>query len=461
MQLLTDFLQPGKILFRRKEYDPKAVSAGIESVARYLRDNIVSNSPFVYLFASNHIKTVFSYFGIIKARRICVLIDPKIGRIELEEMMQDTPPAACIRIDTIAEAFDFSKEIELRKQLWKDDPNEDLSDVCTMIYTAADDGYAKAAMLTHDNILADARGIIDAEKLNSKTISCGLSPFNHLYPLQGGVIAPLLVESNIFIQDVSKVENISSITAEIEQVGLTHLYSVPAIYFIFSKVNDIAEKFKSLMSVGSGGYKLSNAIYLRFLQRTGKEIHEGYGISEASPVCTWTYNKVKIDTVGTSFPCCTIGIISDSGFFSSKNQQGEICIKGSNIMKGYYKKSDETKRVLINGWMHTGDLGYIDNEGYIHLIKSKKRMINHGGKKIYPAEVERLVKKNPNVLDIEVFGTDDCLSGQKVEAKIHLKENSNQAKNELKRWCQCNISNYKIFSKAEFYSILFYFICFI
>ncbi|HEX7511726.1 MAG TPA: hypothetical protein VF335_10525, partial [Chitinivibrionales bacterium] len=111
MELLTDFLQPGKIFFRNKEYGPETVLAGIDAVSRYFTDNLVSKSPFVYLFATNHIKTVFSYFGIIKARRICVIMDPKIGPLELSEKLLDTPPAACIRIDKATESFDFSKEI--------------------------------------------------------------------------------------------------------------------------------------------------------------------------------------------------------------------------------------------------------------------------------------------------------------------------------------------------------------
>ncbi len=452
MQLLTDFLQPGKVFFRKKIFEPETVAAGIESVARYLRDNLVSDSPFVYLFASNHLKTVLSYFGIIKARRICVIMDPKIGPLELAEMLDDTPPAACIRIDAATETFDFDKEIHLRKQPWKDDPGQDLSDVCTMIYTAAEDGYAKAAMLTHENMLSNARDIVDAEKLNKKTISCGLSHFNHLYPLQGGVIAPSLIEGGIYIEDnISNSVKIASIAAMFYQIGLTHLYSIPAMYYLLSKTSNGYEKFKFLKSVGSGGYKLTESIYNLFYKKTGKEIHEGYGLSEASPVCTWTYNKTKFNSVGIAFPSCIIKVGSESGEFLSEGQQGEICVKGLNVMKGYYKNISATEKTIINGWLHTGDLGFVDKEGYVHLVGLKKRMINYGGQKVYPAEVNRLIKKQTNVIDADVFGTDDNLLGQKVEAKIYLKEKTIEKQNEFHKWCRKNISHYKIYSKAEFY----------
>jgi long-chain acyl-CoA synthetase len=447
MDLLIDFLQPGKVIFRKKVFDPETVKTGIESVARYLNDNLVSDSPFVYLFASNHIKTVFSYFGIIKARRICVIMDPKIGPLELQEMLQDTPPAACIRIDTVTEAFDFSKEIELRKQPWKDDPNEDLSDVCTMIYTAAEDGFAKAVMLTHENILANARAVVEVGAFSDKTVSYSLMEFNHLFSLQVGVIGPFLVSGNIVIDDISDLTNCSLFANAIQSFNVTDVFSVPIIYYLLSKVIDISEKVKSVPNFVSGGYKLSDDIFHRFLKKTGKEIHEGYGLSEASPICTWhrADDQIKIRSVGRAFPCCEIKIDKNG---TGDDKIGEICIKGSNVMKGYYRDINAINRTS-SGWLKTGDLGYLD-EGYLYFAGLKKRMINYGGKKVYPSEVERLMNLHSNVLAIEIFGTEDNLLGHKVEAKIRLKTNSPQKQNEFKEWCRKNISNYKIFSRVEF-----------
>ena len=412
------------------------------------KDNLVSDSPFIYLFASNHIKTVFSYFGIIKARRICVIMDPKIGRLELAEMLQDTPPAACIRIDMSTETFDFSKEIELRKQPWKDDPNEDLSDVCTMIYTAAEDGFAKAVMLTHENMLSNARAVVEVDYISDRSISFSLMELNHLFSLQVGIIAPFLVKGGIVVDDISDLTNCSLFANKIQMLNVTNLYSVPIIYYLLNKVKDISKKIKSVQSFVSGGYKLPNDIYQRFLKKTGREIHEGYGLSEASPICSWhrRNDKIKIESVGRAFPCCEIKIINGKFSKVSGSKNKEICIKGSNVMKGYYKKY----KTITSGWLHTGDLGYLDGEGYLYLTGLKKRMINYGGKKVYPSEVERLMKMNLNVLDIEVIGTEVNLLGQKVEAKIRLKKKSSQMQKEFGEWCQNNITNYKIYSKAEF-----------
>jgi long-chain acyl-CoA synthetase len=453
MERLTDFLRPGTIYFRKKAYDPQTVMAGIESVARRLHDTLVSDSPFVYLFAINHIKTVFSYFGIIKAGRICVIMDPKIGPLELAEKLQDTPPAACIRIDRATETFDFDKEIEVRDPPWKDDGEEDLSDVCTMIYTAAEDGFAKAVMLTHENMLANARGVTDWDEVSKSTISCAFLSFNHLFALQVGAIAPFLIDGGILIDETDNWKTLSSLAENIFTIGVTNFYSVPISFYLLSKVIGIQKKIDSVEYFVCGGYKLSESIYQRFLKLSDREIHEGYGLSEASPICSCHKRNafINIKSVGTSFPCCEIKIKQNGTFNVPFNQEGEICIRGANVMKGYYHYPQTTQNILTEGWLHTGDLGYIDNSGFIFLTGLKKKMINYAGKKVYPAEVERLILSNrKNVLNVEVFGENDRSLGQSVRAKIHLKDNSLHAQNELMAWCRRSITEYKIPSKIEF-----------
>ena len=451
MQLLTDFIKPGNVYFRNKVYGPDEILAGINSVAKYLGDNLVSKSPFIYLFATNHVKTVCAYFGIIKAHKICVLMDPKIGRLELAEKLLDTPPAACIRIISETESFDFSREFEIREQPWKDG-EEDLSDVCTMIYTAADDGYAKAAMLTHENILSNARGIIDWDKVSGATISCALIAYNHLFALQTGVIAPMLDHGGIFIEEVGDWKTLSSLAENISRVKVTNFYSVPVVYFLLSKVAGIKKKIESIEYFVSGGYKLSETIYQRFLKHSGREINEGYGLTEASPICSCHQRgaPINIKSVGTPFYDCEIAIKQNGNFQTQNNQEGEICVRGANLMKGYYHFPEVTRKVLNDGWLSTGDLGYKDKDNLIYLTGAIKRMINYGGKKVYPSEVERFIGKNQNVVESKIYGKENKLYCQAVYARIRLKENNHEARKNFTGWCSENIAEYKNPVKIEF-----------
>ena len=170
MQPLTDFLNFGNIFFNDKTYSPETIRASIDAVAENLTKRFISNSPFVYLFAPNHIKTVYGLFGIIKAGRVCVLVDPALKHFELEEMMKDSPPGALIRLDKQTDVFDFYKEIEVKHYQLSPSRIQGLDDVAMMLYTAADDGYAKGAMLTHENILANARAIVESNYV-AKNIS--------------------------------------------------------------------------------------------------------------------------------------------------------------------------------------------------------------------------------------------------------------------------------------------------
>jgi long-chain acyl-CoA synthetase len=452
LQLLTDFLQPGKVIFRKKEYGPEIITAGIESVARYLKDNLVSDSPFIYLFATNHIKTVFSYFGIIKARRICVIMDPKIGKLELSEMLLDTPPAACIRIDKATEIFDFAKEIEIRNQPWKDDSGEDLSDVCTMIYTAAEDGYAKGVMLTHENMLANARAIAEGNNVAPESITCALLPFYHSFGLQTGIITPLLNGGSTVVQNESDLFNSKISINNFLSCNITHLYSIPIVYYLLSKIKNIQKIIATTKSIISGGYSLTDKIYQKMHAQNNIQIQEGYGITEASPVCTWNFvgDKYKEGAIGRAIACCEVKIFSKQNSEASIGQEGEIFIKGSNIMKGYYRHPEATQNALAGGWLHSGDWGFKDKEGYIHFAGLKKRMINYGGKKVFPAEVERYIKLNTNVSEAEVFAKDDGISGQTVNAKIRLEKNTKTAQETFFKWCRENISEYKVPSKVDF-----------
>jgi long-subunit acyl-CoA synthetase (AMP-forming) len=159
----------------------------INAVAGRLRSNTSSNSPFLYLFAHNHIKTVIAFFAAQQAGYTVVLVDPETGPLELREMMADTPPAIEIHIKKDTMVFDYATEIIFTKNTIQDlFLLKEAHDTCCIVYTAADDGFAKAAMLTHKNLITNARAIVEADELSPESVSCSLLPMHHLFGLQTG-----------------------------------------------------------------------------------------------------------------------------------------------------------------------------------------------------------------------------------------------------------------------------------
>jgi long-chain acyl-CoA synthetase len=367
-------------------------------------------------------------------------------------MMRDTPPAACVRIDKKTIEFDFSKEIELRNPPWKDGGPDDLSDVCTMIYTAAEDGYAKAVMLTHENILSSSSAAVEGAGLTSNSISYALLPFNHLFGIQVGAIMPFVTNSSTIIEDESELANPSILIKNPLSKTITHLYSIPIVLLLLSKFKDLGGLVPCIKNIISGGYSLSYEIRERILLKYPIAVREGYGLSEGSPFCI--ANSIADPfipgSIGRALRCCSVKIVKENNNECLFNQKGEIIIKGKNVMKGYYNKPGATYSTLLNSWLYTGDWGSIDKDGFIRFEGMKKRMINYVGKKIYPAEVERLILKNSNVQTIEIYGTNDAFLGQKANAGIRLFDNNIEAQEKFRIWCRHNISEYKIPQKIEF-----------
>lgn len=445
MDFFDKRLEFKKIIFRDKFYYPEEINSSIDTLSSYLKNNKKSNSPFVYLFAHNHIKTIIAYFAIIKSNKICVLVDPYKKRLELNEIMEDTPPYAIINYNKTSDEYDYENEIKFTDNNIDID-NDQLNDVCTMVYTNAEDGYAKAVMLTKKNIISNAEAHATTNDSDPNSVICALLPFHHMFGLTIGVIAPLISNSSILIEDPSNLIYIRSISDNFSKYKLTHLYTIPLIYYLLEKIPGIKEKLNNIKYLTSGGYKLPLSIFVNFKQKFNLEIHEGYGLTEASPVCTWhhTGKKIKPDSVGQPFSCCDVKIMNDDNQELPIGSIGEICIKGDNVMKGYYNNKEVTKKVLKDSWLHTGDLGKMDSDIYVYFIGLKKSMMNVGGKNIYPNEVKRLIKLNDNVKNIEIFKEESEIQGNAFSAKIKLKSNNSETQEIFKEWCNENISKHKI-----------------
>jgi long-chain acyl-CoA synthetase len=452
MPLLTDHLNLGTIYFRDKTYPPDVIQQNIDAVAECLKKRTVSNSPFVYLFAPNHIKMVYALFGIIKSGKICVLVDPAIGKLELAEMMADTVPGALIRIDKSTDTFDFEKEFEFRDCRLEERKLEGLEDVCLIVYTNAADGYAKGAMLTNESLRANAEAGILANKVSADSTSCALISYSHLFALQTGVFIPSLSKSSMLIVEFENLLKIKLITDQILKLGVTHIYSIPSIFYPLGKV------FKSngfpitIRSCVCGGVALSDKIFNFFRKTFNVEIQIGYGLTEASPICAFHHpgDKVKQGSAGSTLPCCEVAIFDLQDQSLPAGQVGEICIKGTNVMKGYYNNPEATQLTIKNGWLHSGDMGKMDDDGYLYFIECKKRMFNVGGNKLYPAEVERFLKIHSNVLSVTVQCKSDVLLYNVVRAYIELKEKTEETQKEYQDWCVQNISKYKLPQKIEY-----------
>jgi long-chain acyl-CoA synthetase len=452
MSLLTDHLRLGPVNFRGKTYPPHVVIGQIDAVAAFLDQHCQGRSPIVYLFATNHIKTVAGYFGIIKSGRVCLLADPATRALEWAEMTRDAPTSAVIRFDESTDTLDLNREITLYENVLDQEAERELEGVCTLLYTAADDGYAKAAMLTHQNILANATSVVECNELDKTTPSCSAIPFSHLFAIQSGLVAPALAGSPTCIVAIEPLSRVRAISAELQAGNVARLQTVPAIFYILGKSWKATSAPHIPEVLVSGGSKLPLSLTQHYRHTFGRDIREGYGLTEAAPICTWhrPLDQVRPDSVGRAFTCCELRIEDDRGSTVSTGSVGEVCVRGANVMKGYFHHQSATSRALRGGWLHTGDLGRLDADGFLYLTGLKKRMLNIAGQKVYPAEVERLMRCNPNVEFVNISGRPQEMRGETVCGTVKLRHGGDEAQRSFAAWCSQNISAFKIPSRIQY-----------
>lgn len=446
MPMITDTIRFNRVIFRDQVFTKEYLSAAVDECARYLDKNIRSNSPVVYLFGHNHIKTIIGFLGIVKTGRAALLVDPKTGRLEYEEMLADTRPSAIITPDPQTLEFDTVKECAFTDAIMTGTEASQLDDVCLLLYTAAEDGHAKAAMLTHRNILSHAQIISEDNHVNRESTSCALLPFHHVFGFQYGIITPLIDGGSILIADISNSRRIDLIAEELYRHKATQIYSIPLIYYLLSKSSRIGDISRQVYSLICGGYKLPASLKSRFERKCGISLLEGYGLTETSAGCTWQCRGRQYDngSVGQAVRNCRVKIFDEANNELPSGDKGEICVQGDAVTKGYFHHPEATRKAIINGWLHTGDYGKQNENGDVFFCGLKKKMFNVGGNKVYPEEIKRLMLKNGNVESVELRSEYNALTGDSVKAKISFKTTTPSAIADLHAWCLAMLTKYKI-----------------
>jgi acyl-CoA synthetase (AMP-forming)/AMP-acid ligase II len=430
-----------QLYFRDIRFDKQLVEDAIDHLAKYLARHTRSDSPFVLLASYNHIKTLIAYYAIMKAGRIPAILDPRSKSIELTEIIEEIDPAAILFLNSNEITFRYEEEIVFRKQTPGFIIRSDLRDVCTLAFTNAEDGYSKGAMITEQNLFSEIQALIVSNRLNSNSVTCALLPFSHLYGLVQGILIPTHAGSTGVIADID-ILRINELVNTIRQYQITHLYTVPSLYYLFSKVPGIENAVQSVKEFYSGGTQLTPFIFESFYKKTNRKIREGYGLTESSPGVALDFSGEEPveDSIGRALPGCEIQIMDEDHHACLPGHIGEICVKGDMVFKGYFNHDETTKAVLKDGWLHTGDYGRKDIQGNIFFCGLKKDMINVAGHNVYPRKLERMIKFNKLVREVNVFREDSLIQGHVVGATIRLLDNSIKMQEELRNWCYDNIN---------------------
>ena len=324
----------------------------------------------------------------------------------------------------------------------------DLDDLALLQYTGGTTGLAKGAMLTHRNLSANALQVRAwiPDFREGEEVVLGAIPFFHVYGMTVAMNLALLGGAKLVLLPRPEIK---AIVEAIEKHQVTLFPGVPTLYVAFNNFPGIEKRnVKSIRICLSGAAPLPVEVAKRFEELTGARLIEGYGLSEASPVThsNPVLGLIKKGSIGMPFPGVDAKVVDEEGKELPPGEVGELAVKGPNVMKGYWNRPEETQKTLKDGWLFTGDLAKMDEDGYFYIVDRKKDMIIAGGYNIYPREVEEVLYQHEAVQEAAVVGVPDPYRGETVAAFLVLKPEyqGKVSEKDIERFCRQNLAAYKV-----------------
>ena len=456
------------IYFKDKTWSYADLDDNVRAFANYLKDKGISKDDKVILNAGNCPEFLFLYCGIVRNAAIVVPVNPMLTKPELTFIANDSDAKWMIIQEGVMAKHGYTTEdlsdslgvsiLVLDDEMLKEaaeasrddfDLVESVNDISTFLYTSGTTGQPKAAMLSHHNLVTNAwQDAVMLQMYEEDVFMCVL-PMFHVFAFTTSILIPLFKGTSTVIVEAFAPKTVIS---EMLSRKVNIFLGVPAMYMVLIEAGKNNIKFPDLRIAVSGGSALPVEIYKQTKEIVGLPIIEGYGLTEGSPACTFnpTYGVHKAGSIGIPIPTITVRVGGENDEELPVGEVGELLIRGENVMPGYYKRPEETEETLRNGWLHTGDLAKMDEDGYFFIVDRLKDIVVVAGLNVYPREVEEALYQHPAIKDAAVVGELDKLRGEVLVAHVVLKESVDAGSNEIIAWLKERLAAYKIPRRIEF-----------
>ena len=353
----------------------------------------------------------------------------------------------------IPNAVSFTEAIKQGKKFSINSFESRPDDVISLQYTGGTTGVAKGAMLTNRNLISNMlqiRSLMMPYLKEREEIVLSPLPMYHIFAFTVNCLALLSVGA--FTVLITNPRDLDGLIKEMKKYPFTLMTGVNTLFNALLNHPDFAGlDLSSLKLTVGGGMAVQEAVAVKWKEVTGCHLSEGYGMTEASPVvsCNPFDGTGQLGTIGLPVPSTDLRIVGENGETLGVDEVGEIQVKGPQVMKGYYNRPDETAKVIKDGWLSTGDIGKMKEDGFFKIVDRKKDMILVSGFNVYPNEIEDEVVKHPKVLEAAAIGIEDEKSGEVVKLFVVKKDDSLDEK-ELKEYCKKVLTGYKVPKQIEF-----------
>ena len=401
------------------------------------------------------------YFGVIKIGAVAVTLSSQLKADELTLLVNHSRPKAIFtheeKLGELEKLRDkecltkiicpygdlsFEKLLDSGQSVYQAVDSE-RTDTAAILYTGGTTGIPKGVMLSHENINAAIHTVVHHERSTEFDKALCFLPFNHVFGQMHIMNATILSGGCLELMPGFDMDRVLSAM----QAGrITKFFSVPTIYVRLLTLERLKEIMGNVRYCFSAAASMAAETVNQWKERTGLSIYEGYGMTEAAPTVAYNhYYRHVVGSVGTEVPGIEIQIRDESGNVLEPNQAGEVCVRGPNIMKGYYNNIEGTREAFWPGsWFRSGDVGVLDDKGYLFIVDRLKDMIITGGENVYSLEVEEALYAHECIQECAVIGTPDEEWGECVTACILTKPDRTVDESELKKLLKARLSSYKV-----------------
>ncbi|WP_169942993.1 fatty acid--CoA ligase [Campylobacter sp. RM15925] len=443
----------------------------IDAVAAYLQSSGVGFGDKVAMIVSNSEEFITSYFAISAIGAVAVPINTFLKYEEFEYILNDCSAKILFAAANLAkEIKGLENKTNIKKIIWIGDfenlnetnisfnqarmckielnltKQPTLDDLAHIIYTSGTTGKPKGAMLSYRNVFSNIMGAMELFYIGKKDRFMVFLPMFHSFTLTVMILLPIFSASSMIL--VKSVFPFSNVLKQTLLKRATIFLGVPAIYTAIGKAK-IPWYFKWFNCVRlfiSGAAPLAEQTIIDFKKKFPRaKLLEGYGLSECSPaVAINPSNKQKIASVGLPLPGYEIKIVNDEMMEVPVGEVGEIIVKGDCVMQGYLNMTDATDETIMNGWLRTGDLGKVDEDGYLFIVDRKKDLIISKGINVYPREIEEVLFKIETIEAAAVVGIRDAHADEEVVAFIQFKDDMSTDEKTIRAHLKKHLANFKI-----------------
>jgi long-chain acyl-CoA synthetase len=431
-----------------------------------LREHGVSAGDRVGIMLPNVPYFPVCYFGALRAGAIVVPMNVLLKKREVGYYLKDPEAKLLLAWHDFAEAAETGAE-EAGAECLLVEPGEfehmvgaagavtevaetGDGDTAVILYTSGTTGQPKGAELSNLNLARNAEASRGLFGLGSDAVVLGALPLFHTFGQTCGMNATLGGGGTLTL--IPRFEPAKAL--EIIQRDKVNVFQgVPTMYNAMLHLDDRGDyDVSSLKVCASGGSAMPVELMRGFEEAFGCKVLEGYGLSESSPVASFNHpdRERKPGSIGTPIKGVEMKVVDDDGNEAAQGDPGEILIKGHNVMNGYWNRPDATEETIVDGWLHTGDIGTVDEDGYFFIVDRKKEMIIRGGYNVYPREVEEVLYEHPDVREAAVLGIPSDEYGEEVAAAVALKDGASTSADELREFVKDQVAGYKYPRKVWF-----------